>query len=537
MLTIGICTLLGSDDLLAAFACGTAFAWDGFFNRQTEESVFSSVIDLLFNVAAFVYVGAWMPFSSFQNIETTLSVWRLIVIAILVLILRRLPIMVALYKWIPDIKNIREAVFSGHFGPIGIGAVFISTLASEVIEKSPKAHDPQVALLSKSIQPIVAFMVLCSITIHGLSIPSFSLGRRVHTVSRTWSRHAPPDWTTSARIVERGAADIVINRDSVMERGELRADAKASESRTLNSSSQSMSTPEKDQGSINTRMEKVDLEPTEGKSDTPPDGTETVMEWTEGNQRIIERRSFPGDDVSVCPSFENQALAEIEQVEVEVVDIENPTTATSGLAAQLRQSLHGLVHHLSDSQDNNSRSPADVHANPAAETSAGQAVPEAEDDGGWASEEDGSERGSQSSTVPKKKTKTRPRSQLLGAKRQVRQRNPPRRSSGTPPVINLNDDYSGAPSSSTTPPNEESDSRGRSNRTRFAPEPHRSQSGQDLRTLIRSSSIGDNMGAPRNQRLTHIRALHSSPPTREASPSRSAVRFLNDTSRTPEAQD
>jgi NhaP-type Na+/H+ or K+/H+ antiporter len=122
MLTIGVTTLLGSDDLLAAFACGTAFAWDGFFNRQTEESVFSSVIDLLFNIAAFIYVGAWMPFGMFTDEELSLNVWRLIVIAVLVLLLRRLPIVVALYKWIPDIKTFREAVFSGHFGPIGIGA-------------------------------------------------------------------------------------------------------------------------------------------------------------------------------------------------------------------------------------------------------------------------------------------------------------------------------------------------------------------------------------------------------------------------------
>lgn len=28
VLSIGICTLLGSDDLLAAFACGSAFAWE-----------------------------------------------------------------------------------------------------------------------------------------------------------------------------------------------------------------------------------------------------------------------------------------------------------------------------------------------------------------------------------------------------------------------------------------------------------------------------------------------------------------------------
>lgn len=122
MLTVGTCTLLGVDDLLASFACGTTFAWDGFFNRQTEESVFSSVIDLLFNIAAFVFVGAWMPFNTFNDHTLTLSVWRLVVLAILVLLLKRLPIMVLLHKWIPDMKSIREAIFSGHFGPIGVGA-------------------------------------------------------------------------------------------------------------------------------------------------------------------------------------------------------------------------------------------------------------------------------------------------------------------------------------------------------------------------------------------------------------------------------
>lgn len=120
-LTIGSCTLLGTDDLLAAFSCGAAFAWDGFFNKQTEESVFSSVIDLLFNIAAFVFVGAWVPFHTFADETLSLSVWRLIVIGILVMILRRLPIMIALYRWIPDVKSLREAIFSGHFGPMGVG--------------------------------------------------------------------------------------------------------------------------------------------------------------------------------------------------------------------------------------------------------------------------------------------------------------------------------------------------------------------------------------------------------------------------------
>jgi NhaP-type Na+/H+ or K+/H+ antiporter len=73
--------------------------------------------------------------------------------------------MILIYRWIPDIKTLREAVFSGHFGPIGVGAVFISTLAAT---KLPIPHDPpegQLDILATAIEPIVAFMVLCSIAV------------------------------------------------------------------------------------------------------------------------------------------------------------------------------------------------------------------------------------------------------------------------------------------------------------------------------------------------------------------------------------
>ncbi|KAF8627673.1 hypothetical protein AX15_004310 [Amanita polypyramis BW_CC] len=293
MLTIGVCTLLGADDLLASFACGTAFAWDGFFKRQTEESVFSSVIDLLFNVAAFVFVGAWMPFSKFSDATLTLSVWRLIVVAILVLLLKRLPVVVLLYRWIPDVKTFREAVFSGHFGPIGIGAVFISTLASQIIRDThvEKAQSHHTQILADTIQPIVAFMVLCSIVIHGLSIPSFSLGKRVHSVSRTWSRHASgPDWTNQARLVERGA-DIVINRDSTMEEGNLPSDEKFAASPKRPSTGSSATTLKK------LPIDEISLAKEELEQ-VAQDGTEKV-EWQEPHHKIIEKREGSGEDIEV----------------------------------------------------------------------------------------------------------------------------------------------------------------------------------------------------------------------------------------------
>ena len=57
--SIGLANLLGSDDLLTAFATGSAVSWDGEFNVQTEDNAFSAVLDLVLNCAAFIYIGAW----------------------------------------------------------------------------------------------------------------------------------------------------------------------------------------------------------------------------------------------------------------------------------------------------------------------------------------------------------------------------------------------------------------------------------------------------------------------------------------------
>ena len=332
ILTIGVTTILGCDDLLAAFACGTSFAWDGFFNKQTEESVFSSVIDTLFNVAAFIFVGAWMPFGQFHlHVQSgtdamgAVQVWRLVVLAILVLLLRRLPIMMVMYRWIPDVKTWREAVFSGHFGPMGIGAIFISTLASDFliqhIDGNPSTtanQQHQLELVSQMIQPIVAFMVICSITIHGLSIPGFSLGRRVHSVSRTWSRRdttgsriGAPDWTNQARLVTR-AEDIVINRD--LERGDggsvpLEKTTTMMSTRTLNNGGdgqkdevKSDATTEESPIPASTNLQR---DQDDCRNQFPPDGKHNqTREWIEGDQRVVEKNmGGAGDDVSFSFAF------------------------------------------------------------------------------------------------------------------------------------------------------------------------------------------------------------------------------------------
>ncbi|KAJ6527033.1 Sodium/hydrogen exchanger family-domain-containing protein [Mycena capillaripes] len=215
LFTIGIASTLGSDDLLAAFACGNAISWDQHFNEITENEVFSSVIDLVLNCACFVYIGAWMPFESFNSPELGISPWRLIVLFIAILALRRIPSVLLLYRWVPEITTWREALFTGHFGPMGVGAVFVSTLA---LTRLPTPHNPpenQQELLAATIQPIVAFVVLGSIVIHGLSIPFFSLSgnmsSRTRSLMATLTRTDTADWLIGIRrgpVIRRDAPDV-----------------------------------------------------------------------------------------------------------------------------------------------------------------------------------------------------------------------------------------------------------------------------------------------------------------------------------------
>ncbi|CAG7560339.1 unnamed protein product [Fusarium equiseti] len=193
-------SILGMDDLLVGFAAGVGFSNDGWFGEKTEESHVSNVIDLLLNLTYFVYFGTIIPWEQFNNGVFGLVAWRLVVIAIFVLLFRRIPIMLALKPFIPDVKTWREALFAGHFGPIGVGAIFVAILARAELEHEepvPLAQLPPENTehyeLIYLVWPIVCFMVVTSILVHGSSIAVFTLGKRINTLSLTMSYTAAPE--------------------------------------------------------------------------------------------------------------------------------------------------------------------------------------------------------------------------------------------------------------------------------------------------------------------------------------------------------
>ncbi|KAI9343710.1 Cation/H+ exchanger [Pilaira anomala] len=168
---MGTVGLLGSDDLLACFIAGNSFTWDDWFRTETENAHLTEVIDMLLNLSMFVYIGLTMPWSAFNDINTQLTFGTLLGLAASVLVFRRLPVIIGLYKYIPAITNWRQAVFMGWFGPMGVGALFYYTIAIESFElDGPNAYARQV------IEPIIYFIILSSVVVHGITIPVFFLG-------------------------------------------------------------------------------------------------------------------------------------------------------------------------------------------------------------------------------------------------------------------------------------------------------------------------------------------------------------------------
>ncbi|PWY69122.1 hypothetical protein BO70DRAFT_150193 [Aspergillus heteromorphus CBS 117.55] len=200
-------SLLGMDDLLIGFSAGVGFSNDGWFTEKTEESHVSNVIDLLLNLAYFVYFGAIIPWEQYNNPSIGLVPWRLVVIALLVIFFRRIPVMLLLKPIIPDVKTWREALFAGHFGPIGVGAIFASILARAELENDstepmsqselPGPGSPNYYII-QLIWPITTFMVISSILVHGSSIAVFTLGKRINTLtitlSYTTANEEGPSW-------------------------------------------------------------------------------------------------------------------------------------------------------------------------------------------------------------------------------------------------------------------------------------------------------------------------------------------------------
>ena len=208
---VGTIGMVGSDDVLACFIAGNTFTWEyvssysalreaanhasDWFRLETEDDSFQPTIDLLLNVSIFAWYGAICPWDQFVH-NRVVSISRLIPLGILILLLRRIPIIFLMRKKIHQIEDIRQASFMGFFGPVGVSAIFyLYTSLDYLGDIQINGHQREDAAQMAEVMTIVVwFMTICSIVVHGLTIPLGKLGIYLpRTVSRALSTERPSE--------------------------------------------------------------------------------------------------------------------------------------------------------------------------------------------------------------------------------------------------------------------------------------------------------------------------------------------------------
>lgn len=172
---MGTSGAIGTDDLLSCFVAGSALNWDGEYlaEAQKRHDEVNASIDVLLNFGGFIYLGTIIPWSDFSSDITGISLGRLFALGALVLVFRRIPAVLLTYKLMPNtIKDWKEALFMGYFGPIGVGAAFYVEHARHLFPKLAEAEgDSEVVDMLRAIGPVVYWLALFSIIVHGVSIP------------------------------------------------------------------------------------------------------------------------------------------------------------------------------------------------------------------------------------------------------------------------------------------------------------------------------------------------------------------------------
>ncbi|KAL2143671.1 hypothetical protein VTI28DRAFT_10101 [Corynascus sepedonium] len=190
LFVVGTCGMFGSGDVLACFAAGSALAWgeSGRFRLEVLDDSLQPTVNLLLHVPVFMWYGAVCPWDLFRT-SSAAPLGRLVALGVSVLLLRRLPWVVAFYKFIPQIEGPWQAVFVGFFGPVGVSAIYHLYIALAFLRTLDIDGRPRVDVeaLPETVTVVVWFVVICSVFVHGLSIP---LGKLSYYLPETNTRGA-----------------------------------------------------------------------------------------------------------------------------------------------------------------------------------------------------------------------------------------------------------------------------------------------------------------------------------------------------------
>jgi sodium/hydrogen antiporter len=148
---LGAAKLLGSDGILAVFVAGLAFDAAVSESDRAEEERIQEAVNRFFILPIFVLLGLTIPWEGWLKLG-----WAGLFLVLAVLLLRRLPAVLALKPLLGRVRGMRDALFLGWFGPIGVAALYYASL-------SVREAGVEEAWVAGSL------IICASILIHGLS--------------------------------------------------------------------------------------------------------------------------------------------------------------------------------------------------------------------------------------------------------------------------------------------------------------------------------------------------------------------------------
>jgi sodium/hydrogen antiporter len=151
LFALGVAAVLGAEALLSVFLAGLVFNLYTPRREEHEEEHVQEAVAKLLTVPMFVIFGIALPLDAWAHLG-----WPLLGFVVLVLLLRRPPVVAAIYPALRHALGARDVAFVGWFGPIGIAAVYYAVFAGAHLDEPLIWH-------------VASALILASILVHGAS--------------------------------------------------------------------------------------------------------------------------------------------------------------------------------------------------------------------------------------------------------------------------------------------------------------------------------------------------------------------------------
>lgn len=155
-LAVGAGKLIHSDEVLVVFAAAATFNQVVSAQDRENEEQGQEAVNRFFAIRIFVLLGIAIPWGGWEALG-----WKGTLLAVAVLLLRRPLTLLVLRRFLPEVRNVKDALFVGWFGPIAVAAIYYASLMEKHLGQT-------------LVWDVVSLVACASVVAHGLTGAPFT---------------------------------------------------------------------------------------------------------------------------------------------------------------------------------------------------------------------------------------------------------------------------------------------------------------------------------------------------------------------------